>query len=60
MVDSVMDLLTIIVTTSPTRSNPSTELLETVVETFNKVPGLIACKMIVMCDGVKELSDEQF
>ena len=49
-----------ILTTSPMISNPSTELVERVVETFTFVPGLIECKLIITCDGYKELSDEQF
>jgi hypothetical protein len=52
-------MLTIILTTSPVLSNPSTVVLETVVKSFNLVEKLIDCKLIIVCDGVKEISDEE-
>jgi len=53
------DLLTIIVTTSPVKSHPSTELLEKVFETFKMCGQDFAykCQKIVVCDGCR-LRDE--
>ena len=48
---AVPSLLTVVVTTSPARCNPSLEMLETVVDSFKLVPGLEACRLIVVCDG---------
>lgn len=50
------DLLTIIVTTSPVKSNPSTELLEKVFETFKKCGDNFAykCRKIIVCDGCRQ------
>lgn len=53
-------MLSIILTTSPTVSNPSTELIENIIESFGLVSSLLTCKLIIVCDGVKELSDDQF
>ena len=43
--------LTIIVTTSPVRSNPSTLMLEETFRGFSHVSGLQSCPKIVVCDG---------
>ena len=50
------DLLTIIVTTSPVKSNPSTELLEKVFETFKKCGDEFAykCRKVIICDGCRQ------
>jgi len=45
--------LTIILVTSPILSHPSTELLEKVVATFDFVPQLCRCSLLVIADGVK-------
>ncbi len=49
------DLLTIIVTTSPVKSNPSTELLEKVFETFKYGGDDFAykCRKVIICDGFR-------
>ncbi len=49
------DLLTIIVTTSPVKSNPSTELLEKVFETFKNCGEDFAykCRKVIICDGCR-------
>lgn len=49
------DILTIVVTTSPIQSNPSTELLERTFETFRLGGGeqFITCPKVVVCDGVR-------
>lgn len=45
------DLLTVIVTTSPVRSNPSTDLLEEVFESLRLALGTESCRKIVVFDG---------
>jgi len=49
------NLLTIIVTTSPVKSNPSTDLIEKVFETFKMCGDDFAykCRKIIVCDGCK-------
>lgn len=49
------DLLTIIVTTSPIKSNPSTELLEKAMETFINAGTDFAfkCRKVIVCDGIR-------
>ena len=53
------DLLTIIVTTSPIKSNPSTELLERVFQTFTHGGYDFAykCRKIVVCDGCRQKNE---
>lgn len=50
------ELLTIIVTTSPIRSHPSTELLERVFETFTMCGPEFAfkCRKLIICDGCRQ------
>lgn len=43
--------LTIIITTSPIKSHPSTNLLDSTINSFNLVDGLNDCRKIIMCDG---------
>ncbi|GAX14429.1 hypothetical protein FisN_11Hh112 [Fistulifera solaris] len=54
------DLLTIIVTTSPIRSNPSTEVLERAMETFvfGGTDFAYQCRKVIVCDGVRKKEDE--
>lgn len=49
------DLLTIIITTSPIKSNPSTEVLEKAMETFVNGGSEFAfkCRKVIVCDGVR-------
>ena len=49
------DLLTIVITTSPIRSNPSTELIETIMETFVHAGPDFAydCRKVIVCDGFR-------
>jgi hypothetical protein len=48
------DIVTVIVTTSPIRSNPSTEMLEKTLETFYRGgPDFCACAKIIVCDGYR-------
>lgn len=49
--NALSDKLTIIITTSPIRSHPSTELLEHTMKTFGLVRGLLQCPKIIVCDG---------
>ena len=53
------DLLTIVVTTSPIKSNPSTELLEKTLETFHHAGPEFAyqCRKVIVCDGCRVLDD---
>lgn len=46
------ELLTIILTSSPAKCHPSTEMLEIVVGSFQAI-GAERCRTIVMCDGYK-------
>jgi hypothetical protein len=43
--------LTIIITTSPVRSNPSTLMMEDTYKGFSLVEGLQHCPKIIVCDG---------
>jgi len=45
--------VTVILTTSPVSSNPSTEFLEEVFKSFLLVPGLVHARKLIVCDGVK-------
>lgn len=50
-------LLTIVITTSPIKSNPSTELLERVLETFLLGGGptfAYGCRKVIVCDGCRQ------
>lgn len=49
------DILTIIVTTSPIQSNPSTEVIETTFDTFLQAGADFACKCrkVLVCDGYR-------
>ncbi|KAL8377676.1 hypothetical protein RB595_008392 [Gaeumannomyces hyphopodioides] len=49
--DLTVQLLTLVITTSPTPSAPSTELLSQVIESFRSFcPVLLACRVIVVLD----------
>lgn len=53
------ELLTIIVTTSPIKSNPSTELLERVFNTFfhGGDDFALKCQKVIVCDGCREKNE---
>lgn len=55
------ELLTIVITTSPIRSNPSTELIERAMETFiyGGTDFAYECRKVIVCDGcrVKKAAD---
>eukprot|EP00978_Attheya_sp_CCMP212_P014331 scaffold36408_cov53-Attheya_sp.AAC.4 len=55
------DLLTIIVTTSPIKSNPSTELLEQIFGTFHYAGDdfTFKCKKVIVCDGCRIKSEPE-
>ena len=53
------DDLTVIITTSPTPSNPSLDCFEFLMETFQKVPPLVACRKIICCDGCKIIDGDR-
>ena len=46
-------LLTVIITTSPVKSNPSTEMIDAVRESFKLIEGLWKCPQIVVADGYR-------
>ena len=56
----IEELLTILVTTSPIKSNPSTELLERVFDTFPMGGHDFAfkCRKIIICDGARQRDDK--
>eukprot|EP00953_Heterococcus_sp_UTEX-ZZ885_P019393 10828-Heterococcus_DN1.PRE.2 len=51
---ALSDLLTVIVTTSPIPSNPDTSMLNYLLESLQKVPGLSECRTIITADGYTE------
>jgi hypothetical protein len=55
----IEELLEIIVTTSPIKSNPSTELIEKVFETFFQggKDFAIKCRKIIVCDGFRQRNE---
>eukprot|EP00750_Incisomonas_marina_P014592 INCI17691.5.p1 GENE.INCI17691.5~~INCI17691.5.p1 ORF type:complete len:589 (-),score=79.91 INCI17691.5:69-1835(-) len=56
---AVSQHLTIVVTTSPVISNPSTKLIEHLLRSMHEVPGLRDCAVLIMCDGYKVIEDER-
>ncbi|RGP77089.1 feruloyl esterase [Fusarium longipes] len=53
---TVQSLLTVIITTSPTPSAPSTELVSTILDSFDQYcPELTQCKVIVVFDGYDQI-----
>ena len=51
--------LTIIITTSPVKSHPSTELLDETVNSFALVDGLNDCNKIIICDGYTQTNKDK-
>lgn len=49
----IEDLMTVVVVTSPVKSNPSTRMMQELLNYFRLVPQLVRCKKLIMCDGVK-------
>lgn len=57
----VGELCTIILTTSPTPSNPSTELIEETLRSMGAfAPELLGCRSIIVCDGYKSAAASKF
>ena len=50
---AVEELLTVVVTSSPIRSNPSTRLLRECLASLDRHGGLANCRKVILCDGVK-------
>eukprot|EP00854_Cymbomonas_tetramitiformis_P015377 gene15377-18192_t len=46
---------TVVINTSPVMSNPSTAMLQIVLESFRHVPGLQECRTIIIFDGYKTI-----
>ena len=59
MMPPMQELLTIIVTTSPIQSHPSTELLERTFSTFALAGEsfVYQCRKVIVCDGCRILTD---
>ena len=54
----VDDLLTLVITTSPTPSAPSTELLSVIMDSFKRFcPGLASCRVILVLDTFDRIAD---
>ncbi|KAF4973097.1 hypothetical protein FSARC_528 [Fusarium sarcochroum] len=52
----IRDLLTVIITTSPTPSAPSTELISSILDSFDRhCPALTACNVIVVFDAFDQI-----
>ena len=53
------DVLTIIVTTSPIKSNPSTEVIEKTFESFTWAGDdfAVKCRKVIVCDGCRRMDD---
>lgn len=54
------DALTIIITTSPIESHPSTAVLDTVIKSFIFIDELNDCNKIIICDGYEILSKNEY
>lgn len=53
------EILTIIVTTSPIQSNPSTEVIEKTFETFRMAgPEFCKCRKLLVCDGYRRVENK--
>ena len=56
----IMDLLTVVVTTSPIQSHPSTEVLERTFGTFHLAGhAFLKCRKIIVCDGCRIVEQEK-
>ena len=49
----VESLLTVVITSSPVRSNPSTRMLLECLASLDRNGGLVRCRKLIMCDGFK-------
>ncbi|CAE8618065.1 unnamed protein product [Polarella glacialis] len=45
--------MSVLITTSPVPSNPSTMMIEAVMNTFSHVAGLKECPLVIVCDGYR-------
>lgn len=45
--------MTVVITTSPVPSNPSTMMIQAVINSFRRVDGLKDCPLIIVCDGFR-------
>ncbi|KAL0487432.1 hypothetical protein AKO1_000836 [Acrasis kona] len=55
----IADRITVVVTTSPTRSNPSIDVVKTVFDSFKKVQGVHECRKILVFDGYDIAKENQ-
>ncbi|KAK7745819.1 hypothetical protein SLS53_002536 [Cytospora paraplurivora] len=57
--EQISEALTVIITTSPTPSAPSPELLESILDSFqNLCPALLSCKVVVVFDTFDRIAAE--
>eukprot|EP00961_Rhodomonas_salina_P076569 1028132-Rhodomonas_salina.1 len=52
--------LSVVITTSPIRSNPATMMIEELFESFKLCPGLAECPKVVVCDGCNVADKEKY
>mmetsp|Transcript_126282 Transcript_126282/g.252294 ORF Transcript_126282/g.252294 Transcript_126282/m.252294 type:complete len:446 (-) Transcript_126282:39-1376(-) len=53
-IQATMDArMSVLITTSPVPSNPSTMMLEAVLGSFSRVEGLVECPLVIVCDGYR-------
>ena len=58
--NTLSEFLTIIITTSPIKSHPSTYVLDQVIESFNLIDELNDCKKLIICDGYQIISNNKY
>lgn len=59
VLEPISEALTVIITTSPTPSAPSPELLESILASFQKFcPALLSCKVVVVFDTFDRIASE--
>ena len=56
----ILGRMTVVITTSPVKSNPSTAMFERLMDHFAHVPELRNCRKIIMCDGCKIGDKDKF
>jgi hypothetical protein len=57
--EALEDILTLVLVTSPVRSNPSTEMIEWVLQSYVSGGGLGKCQKIIVSDGFETCVDGQ-
>ena len=52
--------LTVILTTSPIKSHPSTEIIDKTIKSFDYINGLNSCKKFIICDGYAIIENNRY